>query len=323
MKTETETRNIIKNHVMQPLINTVITKSDPITTLVLSGGSIWGINIYGALYEAANQQLFDLKNINTIYATSVGTIIGCMISMKFDWDVYTDYIIKRPWQKICKINIENLFNAYNTCGIYSKKFIESIIEPFLKARDLNSEITLKEFYEFTQVEFHLFNTEMNNFVFTDVSYKTHPDWKLTDAIYASCCLPIVFSPHLKDGKCYIDGGFVCNYPLSHCIKDIGIENEHKILGIYVNIIFNDNNIVSETSLFDYLIVLFFKFFKHRLFVTTIDKKVTYDIIIKVKEITLENIYKIFNTAEERQKLLTYGRDEMRNIIRSKFLPQIC
>ena len=60
----------------------------------------------------------------------------------------------------------------------------------------------------------------------DISYKTHPEWKVIDAIYASCCLPFLFSPFyyytagsLEPQKAFMDGGILMNFPLNLCIAE--------------------------------------------------------------------------------------------------------
>jgi len=317
-----DTKEIINKEIMQPIINTIITKNDPITCLVLSGGSVRGLNMYGALYEAMKQGLFDLNNIHTIYATSIGTIIACLLSMKFDWEIYTDYIVKRPWNKIFNIDITNIFNSYENSGIFTKHVIISIIEPFFKARDFPIDITLQTFYECTQVDNHFFATEMNEFVCIDISYKTHPDWKVIDAIYASCCLPILFQPFFHKDKCYADGALLYNYPIEKCIETFGIENEHKILGISTIDLDNLSTvspITPEINLFEYMFTVILKLMNKRIFKNEIKHIYTYSIEIPIEEITLDKINNILSKSEERQTLIQNGSNNMKNIMKNKFI----
>ena len=101
----------------------------------------------------------------------------------------------------------------------------------LLGKDLELDITLHDFYQVSKKEIHFYATSYGPFELVDISYKTHPEWKLVDAIYASCCLPILFYPFVHDdGQYYIDGGVLKNYPLSKCLED-GHDPEH-ILGIY-------------------------------------------------------------------------------------------
>jgi len=56
---------------------------------------------------------------------------------------------------------------------------------------------------------------------------------LIDAIVASCCLPVLFSPKIIDGVHYVDGGVLKNFPVStirkDCEKVIGINASVKVV----------------------------------------------------------------------------------------------
>lgn len=110
---------------------------------------------------------------------------------------------------------------------------EKVFEPVFKGKDISLEITLLEFYEYTQIEHHFFATQINGKTSFDVdfSYLTHPHWRLLDCVYASCCIPCFFEPFLHENHCYIDGAFFINYPLQPCIERVGLENSHSVLGI--------------------------------------------------------------------------------------------
>ena len=85
----------------------------------------------------------------------------------------------------------------------------------------------------------MFSFEVNTFQIEDVSYLTHPDISLITAIQMSCALPVLMSPICVDGKCYIDGGVTCNYPLKKCIDSN--KNIEEILGFKNQYDDNNNN----------------------------------------------------------------------------------
>ena len=62
--------------------------------LVMSGGGPTMLQTLGALNYLVINNFVDLENIETIYGTSAGAIIGVCIALKFDWDTINDYIIK-------------------------------------------------------------------------------------------------------------------------------------------------------------------------------------------------------------------------------------
>lgn len=316
-------REMLQNEILLPIIQTIELQQEPITHLVLSGGGVWGLPIYGALLEMKNNGIFDIENIKTIYSTSVGTIIATLIAMKFDWEIYTDYLIKRPWNKVWNIEIEDLINAYDSCGIYDKDFIRVFVEPFLKARDMELNVTLLDFYKQTNIEIHMFVTELNEFKPVDISYKTHPDWQLLDAIYASCAIPIIYKPYLTKDNCYIDGCFFTNYPIQPCIENIGIENIHRILGICLKYnLKNIENITESniTNIFDYFLTFMQRIVHNRLIANISTKSVEapHTLYVSGDATTLSLLEKLLNHSTERREMIELGKTEALAFIKTHF-----
>jgi predicted acylesterase/phospholipase RssA len=90
--------------------------------LVFSGGGPIMIQNLSAIQELERKEYLNMKNIESIYGTSAGAIIGLMLSLKFDWDTLNDYIIKRPWQDVFPIKIQNILDAYTKKGIFKPFF---------------------------------------------------------------------------------------------------------------------------------------------------------------------------------------------------------
>jgi predicted acylesterase/phospholipase RssA len=228
----------------------------PIKHLVIAGGGPMGLCFLGALERLNKEDFWNIENIESIYATSIGTIIGAFICLKYDWETLNKYITDRPWHEAFKITGKQIFEAYNKKGLFDKKLAEIIFSPLLKAKDLDLNITLKEFYDFSKIDFHLYTFELNTFQTLDLSYKTHPNLLLTQALTMSCGLPGLFMPVFMDNGCYIDGGLMWNYPINFCLKDH--PNEEEILGInrkdYENMKNNDETIIDEnSSILDFIV----------------------------------------------------------------------
>jgi predicted acylesterase/phospholipase RssA len=224
--------------------------------LVIAGGGPMGLCFLGALERLNKEDFWNIENIESIYATSIGTIIGAFICLKYDWETLNKYITDRPWHEAFKITGKQIFEAYNKKGLFDKKLAEIIFSPLLKAKDLDLNITLKEFYDFSKIDFHLYTFELNTFQTLDLSYKTHPNLLLTQALTMSCGLPGLFMPVFMDNGCYIDGGLMWNYPINFCLKDH--PNEEEILGInrkdYENMKNNDETIIDEnSSILDFIV----------------------------------------------------------------------
>ena len=272
--------------------------------LVITGGGIAGIIIYSILRESYKSGIWNIENIESIYGTSAGAIISVFIALKYDWSETDDYIIKRPWENVFKVDIDAVLRSFNSKGILGKKIIEEMLYPLLKGKDLEPTITMKELYEYSNIDIHIFSTEIHNYETVDISHKTHPDWRVIDAVYCSAALPIIFMPYLKDGMCYSDGGITNNYPIYACLENG--TNPDEILGITLPKEQDTTQTITEkSSLFDYLSYILNKMYKQA-YLYSMEKK---DYTIKY-EIELENaihvIYDFVNVSsseKERCRLL--------------------
>jgi len=200
--------------------------------LVIAGGGLLGFRYFGALKRLEKSEFWKRENIESIYATSVGSIIGACIILKHDWETLEQFIVEKPWQDEFVVSGKQIFDTYSTKGLYSNKLFEAIFKPLLGAAELSIDITLQQLYEFNPVDFHIYTFELNSYKTIDLSHTTHPELKLLDAITMSSAIPGLIRPIIIDNCCYIDGGIEYNYPLKFCL-------EHKEF-IYTNTNTNTN-----------------------------------------------------------------------------------
>ena len=224
--------------------------------LVISGGGPTMLQVLGAIQHLEKNDIVDMKNIESIYGTSAGAIVGVIICLKFDWETINDYIIKRPWQDVFSIKVQNIFDAYTKKGIFDIKTIEKCFKSLLDAKDISMDINLEDFYKLSNIELHMYSFEINEYKVQDISYLTHPKLSLMTAIQMTCGLPIFVTPVCSDSKCYIDGGMACNYPLNYCIESGKIHDE--ILGFKNKYSEEKANINSDSTLLDFLFSFLFK-----------------------------------------------------------------
>jgi predicted acylesterase/phospholipase RssA len=228
--------------------------------LVISGGGPSMIQTLGAIQCLETAEFININNIETIYGTSAGAIVGVLIALKYDWATINDYIIKRPWQDVFAIKAQNIFDAYTKKGLFDIKTIEKCFKPLLDAKDISMSITLDEFFKYSNIELHFFALEINNFLLVDISHITHPDLSLLTALQMTCGLPILLTPVFIEDKCYADGGIMCNYSLKHCVESGKKDDE--ILGFKNNYIKNESFITTESSIIDYLFNFLFKLIRN-------------------------------------------------------------
>lgn len=206
-----------------------------IKNIVLSGGGHTLFQTLGVIQELEKNDVWKIENIEKIYGTSAGAILASILCLKFDWETINDYFLNRPWHDVYSINIKSIMDMYSKKGLFNRNFFEIAFKPLLNAKDLSMEITLKELYEYSKIELHLFTFDINYFKFEDINYKNNPDLPLLTAIHMSSAIPVFFSPVCLNNKCYIDGGLVSNYPLMFCIEQnnnldeiLGIKNDYDI-----------------------------------------------------------------------------------------------
>ena len=223
--------------------------------LVIGGGGPFGLSAIGALKYLHEKEFWNIKNIKSIYATSVGALVAVYISLNYDYDYIIEYLVKRPWEKLLEeIGVENIIELYNNKGlvnIYSIYFKKYGI--LFEAKGLSPSITMKGFYDFCGIEFNFITCNANDFSRIIISHKTHPDIELMTALCMTSAFPVIFTPVIIDNKCYIDGGITSNYAVNICIQETACEKE-EILGIkkYQSSNINHNLITNESNIIDFL-----------------------------------------------------------------------
>lgn len=269
--------------------------------IICSGGGVTGLSFYGALRNLNTKGVWNIEDIESIYGTSVGALISVVICLNYDWNTLDDYFIKRPWGNVFKMDMYAIIELFQKKGVFDYNVFVEIFSPLFKAKDISVDVTMKEFFEINNIDLHIFVMEFNEFEVVDISYKTHPDWKVIDAVYASCAVPLIFAPFFKDDTCYCDGGILINYPVEFCIKNGA--NVDEILGIRGNIEY-DKKILPENSLIDYIVHLVIR--THRKLLYDPKKIIKNEIILPIKVITVQLILDIALSIEERIKLIEEG-----------------
>lgn len=279
--------------------------------LVINGGGPTAFISYGVLRGLCQDQYIDMNNVRSIYATSSGAIVAALVSLKYDWNVLDDYIIKRPWDKVFQLQPEDFFNIFHTKGLFQFNMSREIFQHLLEAKDLSVDITLKELYEYNQIDLHFISLEMNSFEKVNVSHKTFPNITLLKAIEMSSAFPILFKPIFLEGepeKCYIDGGVVDNYPLCCCIEEEECKEE-EVLGIKnVGGMFADMNITNDNNLLEFLQSSIYKIIQHLHIKHSGNKSIEQEVLCEC-DTEMSNYYdwlEYLTCRQKREELIQLG-----------------
>ena len=284
----------------------------PIKHLVIPGGGPTGIKALGALQYLEQNGFWSIHEIETIYATSAGAILSVLLCLKFDWETVNDYIIKRPWHEAYQININQIFECYYKKGLFDKNITQIFFKPFFDAKDISMEITLKEFFEYSNIEIHLFTLEINNFEIIDLSYKTHPDLLLLTAVQMSSAIPMLISPVCIDNKCYVDGGVTCNYPINQCI--LRADSIDEIFGLRNKYVNSDDNIVkNESTILEY-VMNFINKLVNNVSLRFEEENIPNELIYDTELMNFSNIQAALSSKELRQSLIESGVEAGKNFL---------
>jgi len=283
--------------------------------IVLSGGNIYGFTFYGILKTLHEKGVWNLSNIKTMYATSVGSIISTIIALNYDWETMDRYLINRPLGELINFDLATMIGCVQNCGIFKIKLLEDYFYNLFTGKDMSPTITMYDFFKITGIELHFFTTKVIGFEIIDLSYKTHPEWTMVEAMYASSAIFPFLSPFFKEEQSYIDGGFLLNNPLNNCMVNCNGEtdpsNNDSILSICVK-----NSIVQNKTRYltieNYNIFSFFQeFIENILIKLSIKNETTNETTIKHKvdvDITYMNVmdFTIYAKKENRKELIEYG-----------------
>ena len=283
--------------------------------IVFSGGGPTALSILGLAQCLQQNGFWDISNIETIYATSAGGMLGVILCLKFDWETIRTYFIKRPWHEAFPITAEQFINAYSKKGIFDSSAVHAMFKPLFDAKNIPLNITMLEFYKHSNIELNLFSLELNSYKLCNISYKTYPDLPVLTAIHMSSAIPLLISPVCFDGKCFIDGGIVNNYPVENCLLEHpNLDEIMSFKNVYIESIIpsevEDNStklITEESDLFDFIVCLM------RTIVTNMNvvkyTEIPYQVNCETEILSIEYFKKTLYSEEYRQKLFDKGVED--------------
>lgn len=206
--------------------------SSEFDTLVLSGGSINGIIILGALQYLKDKNL--INNIIYHIGTSIGAVLVYLLIIGYTPVEIIVYLCTN-YHMFEKLRCFNVVSASRGEGAVSFSNISDELEKMtinkvgkvLNMRDLETRFE-KKFMCVT------YNTTKCCAEF--LSGDKTPDLPCLTALRMTCNLPLVFEAYKYGDSFYIDGGLVNNFPL-----DIGEKIGKKVMGIFLSYNISEDN----------------------------------------------------------------------------------
>lgn len=208
-----------------------------IEELCISGGSQRGICYLGALMELEKLGYLDKKKLKKVIGVSIGSFILAIYLLNDSLNDILKMVINSDISSFADLKITN-FSLLNSNNF--KNWVHETI----------GDITLIELYEKTKVHLIIVQACLDEGLI-HMDHLSHPNVKLYEALIASMSLPFIFEPYEIDGKKYVDGGVLENFPLYKLNADsYGIKLKSN----------NKNNDIITTL--DYIKKLFELVYKH-------------------------------------------------------------
>jgi len=203
-------------------------KKDISIGLVLSGGGAKCLAQIGALRVIEEAGI----DIDYIGGTSMGAIIGAMYALGYSVDEIEQYLRQVDWNALLTNEIPRNRLSFFDRKLESKYLLSFPIEDnhVQLPKGLNyAQYILKELSFITQqahqypdfshfpIPFFCVATNLEN-----GQMEVFEDGRLIDALRASSAFPSLFTPYEINGKLYVDGGVVNNYPIKP-LKERGVD----------------------------------------------------------------------------------------------------
>jgi predicted acylesterase/phospholipase RssA len=185
-----------------------------IKNIVFSGGGVKGYAYTGILKTLDSLFLKKHKNLYQQVTSVSGTSVGSMFALYFTLGVRGNQLLKEVkhtniFELTHHMNIQNLMENYGLCpSAYFKRIVYDVLERYVGKGD----ITFQELYDLTQKTFICCVTNLTTGEPEYHSHQTVPSYRVFESVAASMSVPLLFSPCIINGQCFVDGGLQDNCP---------------------------------------------------------------------------------------------------------------
>jgi NTE family protein len=185
--------------------------------LVLSGGSIKGIAYLGALKRLVELGLVQLDKLEAIAGTSVGSILATLIVIGFTVDQIWEFMLMIDFKKMVSPDILQLLEKFGMDT--GDKFYHLTQEILRRATGLSC-VTFRKLYECTHKKLIIVGSCLTTREIVYYDHERTPEFEVALAVRISISMPFYFTPVEVEGRQYIDGCILNNYPINLFEKEM-------------------------------------------------------------------------------------------------------
>jgi NTE family protein len=202
--------------------------------LVMEGGGVRGLAYAGVISVLEEKNI--LQRIEKVGGSSAGAIAGFMVCLGYTAAEIDSMMQQLPVQQF-NDGKGGLWGKYkrvkNDFGIYEGKKFEQWLRQLAKIKTGNANISFKELHQLHLVnknfkDLYCTGTNLSRQQLEIFSFEHTPDMPVALAVRISGGVPLYFEPVALDNKLnkikkgdttsfvnyYVDGGMLCNYPIS-------------------------------------------------------------------------------------------------------------
>ena len=274
--------------------------------ICISGGGYAGVYGLGALELLHEKSFYSYSDLSSVYGTSIGSVLSLILLLDIDWKDIIHYVTKRPWYKL--LHVTDFFKLYETKGLFHIDLFYAIYEPLFKIKQYDLSMTFLEFYEKTNISFHVFATNVSTFNYKEWSHITSPDMKVIDAVYMSSSIPVLFEPLWYDTAFYIDGAIHICDPTILC-QQRNIEEKDNILSIVFKRS-KDIQFHQDMNFVNYLTSFIFNIMKQMNKTNVVDEKDIHKHVLYIpfEDISIDDLTELLHEESIRNQYIQKGKD---------------
>lgn len=215
--------------------------------LVISGGGIKGLTGLGSFKCILDNNV--VNKFEILAGSSVGAVICFLYNIGYDpKDVY-EVMEEIDFTQLIKYIEPEILLVEPCFGISSPEPILYSIYSFMKKKNIDKNITFEQLYALTKTELIMTGTCLNDISLKYFSYRTTPDMQILKALRITISIPFIFRPYQYNGKLWVDGGVMNNFPI-----DLFNDRLNDVIGIYIDDVYESIEEIEEIQ--DYFIRVF-------------------------------------------------------------------
>ena len=184
----------------------------PFSNVVFEGGGVKGI-AYGGALEVLEQQGI-LANIKEVAGTSAGAITAVLVALRYSADEVKSLLYNLDFSNFEDGRFGGLLRLLRRYGYYKGDYYLGLMRCLVAAKTNNNpRATFADLERLGMRRLHVFTTDLNRRKARELSLEKSPGFEVALAARMSGSFPLFFASIRHDGKVYVDGGVLRNYPI--------------------------------------------------------------------------------------------------------------